>query len=73
MQSLRNSTVIVQRDGLRGGKPVLKGSRVTIEEILNHLSLGWSVPQLKEAFPSIRIKYIEKLLKDLSKEYATKS
>ena len=72
MQKLRSSTVIVQRDGLRGGKPVLKGSRVTIEEILSHLSLGWSVPQLKEAFPSIRIDYIKRLLRDISKDYAEK-
>jgi uncharacterized protein (DUF433 family) len=72
MQKLRNSTVIEQRDGLRGGKPVLKGSRVTIEEILNHLSLGWSIPQLKEAFPSIKGEYIVKLLRDISKDYAAK-
>ena len=67
-----NSSVVVRRVGIRGGKPLIKDSRITVEDVLDHLALGWSVPQLKRLFTSIKIEYVEQLLRDISKDYAKK-
>lgn len=36
------------------GKPVIKGTRLTVELIIQRMSEGASVPQLLEAYPSLK-------------------
>ncbi|NOT00362.1 MAG: DUF433 domain-containing protein [Phycisphaerales bacterium] len=36
------------------GKPVIKGTRITVEFILERLGNGWSVDELIESFPHLR-------------------
>lgn len=36
------------------GKPVIKGTRITAELILQRLSEGATIPQLIEAYPSLK-------------------
>jgi uncharacterized protein (DUF433 family) len=61
--------VIYKQEGIRGGKPLLKGTRIPVQDILEHLALGWSIPQLKKVFPTLDLKNVERLLKDISKDY----
>ncbi len=35
------------------GKPIIKGTRITVELVLQRLSEGASVAQLTEAYPSL--------------------
>lgn len=52
------------------GKPVIKGTRVTVEAILERLKEGWTVEAILEDFPSIKkedvkaaLEYAESLVK----------
>lgn len=38
-------------EGVRGGKPTIRGMRITVQEILEHLSAGDSMDEVIEAFP----------------------
>ncbi len=33
-----------------GGKPVIKGTRITVKQILDLLSHGWSIEDIKEEY-----------------------
>jgi uncharacterized protein (DUF433 family) len=35
------------------GKPVIKGTRITVEMVMERLASGWSVEQLLESYPVI--------------------
>lgn len=35
------------------GKPIIKGTRISVELILELFSLGWSEEQILESYPSI--------------------
>ena len=36
------------------GKPVIKGTRITVEHILERLGAGWTEPQLLESYPHLK-------------------
>jgi len=40
------------------GKPVIKGTRITVELILERLGDGWTEAQLLESFPQLRPDHI---------------
>jgi uncharacterized protein (DUF433 family) len=44
---------IEQRPDVMLGKPVIKGTRLTVELILERLGDGWSVSDLLEAYPDL--------------------
>ena len=44
---------VVADPGVRSGKPVIKGTRITVELILEKLGAGESVEQLIEAYPRL--------------------
>lgn len=45
------------------GKPVIKGTRIPVDLILEKLSLGENIEQLLKAYPSIKIESIYACLK----------
>ena len=55
-----------------GGKPVIKGTRVTVEVVLESLAEGWSVEEVAEEFKIPReavlevLKYALKVLRVVS-------
>jgi len=55
-----------------GGKPVVKGTRVTVEVVLESLAEGWSVEEVAEGFKIPReavfevLKYALKILRVVS-------
>ena len=44
---------IETRAGVLGGKPVIKGTRISVEMLLSLLAAGWTVEQLLAEYPSI--------------------
>lgn len=45
-----------------GGKPKIKGTRISVELILGRLGEGWSVEQLLEAYPQLNQTHIHACL-----------
>lgn len=44
---------IIVDDGICNGKPVIQGSRITVQSVLEYLSAGDSVEDVLEAYPSL--------------------
>ena len=43
--------IITIEPGKRGGKPCIRGMRITVYDILEYLASGMSVPEILEDFP----------------------
>lgn len=41
------------KPGVMGGKPVIKGTRITVEIILDWLAAGWSEQELFDNYPRL--------------------
>lgn len=49
-----NYTSYIQIDpGVRFGKPVIKGTRITVSDVLSWLALGMSVPEILHDYPEL--------------------
>lgn len=48
--------------GKRGGKPCIKGMRITVYDVLNWLSNGMTKKEILEDFPELNEKMIEACL-----------
>ena len=40
------------------GKPIIKGTRITVEAILRKLGAGWDTAQILDAYPHLRVEDI---------------
>jgi uncharacterized protein (DUF433 family) len=49
---------IEQRSDIMGGKPVIKGTRLTVEHILERISAGWTQSQLITSYPHLKPEHI---------------
>ncbi len=49
---------IERKPGVMGGKPVIKGTRITVQLVLERLGDGWSDAQIIAAFPNLRPEHI---------------
>lgn len=47
---------------IRFGKPCIKGTRITVADILQWLASGMSIPEILEDFPSLREEHIRAAL-----------
>jgi uncharacterized protein (DUF433 family) len=45
--------LIVSDPAILGGKPVLRGTRLAIDFLLELLAAGWTIEQLRENYPSL--------------------
>ena len=43
---------------IRFGKPCIKGTRISVADILGWLAAGWSHDEIKNEFPSIKEEHI---------------
>lgn len=41
------------------GKPVIKGTRISVEHILELLGSGWSMPQILDEYPHLSAEQIQ--------------
>lgn len=49
---------VERKPGVLGGKPVVKGTRIPVELILERLGDGWSEAELVETFPHLEVEHI---------------
>ena len=49
---------IERRPDVMLGKPVIKGTRLTVELILERFGDGWSASDLLEAYPDLRAEHL---------------
>ncbi len=47
------------RPGVLGGKPLVKGTRISVELILGFLAAGWSVEEVVREYPSITSAHLQ--------------
>lgn len=44
------------------GKPVIRGTRITVEAVMERLASGWSVLQLVDSYPGITVEDVHACL-----------
>ena len=44
---------IETREGVLSGKPVIKGTRISVELLLEFMAAGWSTGEILENYPSV--------------------
>ena len=44
---------IETKPGVLGGKPIIRGQRISVEMLLSFLAAGWSVDDVLKEYPSI--------------------
>lgn len=44
---------IVKNPEILAGKPIVSGTRISVELILDHLAANWSMAEIIESYPSI--------------------
>jgi uncharacterized protein (DUF433 family) len=49
---------IERKPGVLGGKPVIRGTRISVELILQRLGDGWTEDQILKSFPHLRPDHI---------------
>lgn len=55
-------TYITSDKNILLGKPIIKGTRISVELILELLSEGWTEQMIYESYPSITAAHIEAVL-----------
>ena len=53
LQNMNYDTLITIEPGKRSGKPCVRGTRITVMDILGYLADGMSVPEILEDFPEL--------------------
>lgn len=63
---MRWSDHIHADERILGGKPVFKGTRLSVELILERLADGWTLEQIYESYPRLTPTHIQALFAYLS-------
>jgi uncharacterized protein (DUF433 family) len=50
---MNTSPIIGMEVGKRGGKPIIRGMRITVYDVLNRLASGMTAEQILEDFPEL--------------------
>lgn len=72
MKGLSEHYLIVSDPDVCGGKPVLRGTRVPVQYILELWEMGCSIEQIHEEFPSAPKELIEKVIRVLKENSVIK-
>ena len=69
--------VIVRVPGVLGGKPVIRGTRISVEFIIEVMAAGWSVEDILANYPGITrddvaacLRYAHKLLEESQRAHS---
>jgi uncharacterized protein (DUF433 family) len=57
-----NSAYITADPGILGGKPVIAGTRISVQLVLEKLRDGWTIDDLLEDYPQLMREQIEAAL-----------
>ena len=60
--SVKWQDYIEERKGVMLGKPVFKGTRLTVEHILRELATGMSLDELFDNYPNLKPEHIRAML-----------
>jgi uncharacterized protein (DUF433 family) len=63
--------LLVRMPGISGGKPIVKGTRVSVAIILEWLATGGSPDKINEAHPEISVQAVQQALLYAGKELST--
>lgn len=44
--------------GILGGKPVFRGTRLSVEHVLKLVAAGWDLPKMQHEFPGIEADHV---------------
>lgn len=71
-----SNSQIVQRKGLLGGKPTIRGTRIAVDHVATFLAHGYGLNDIREAYPSLTdeqiqavFDYIDEKLHEESKKF----
>lgn len=67
-QLLKKSKLVYTNPNIRGGKLCFVGTRIMVSTVLEYLSKGWSVDDLKSIMPDLNLNLIYGVLRIISKE-----
>ena len=59
---MKSQELIEQRPDVMLGKPVIKGTRITVEHILDRMGDGWTEAQILDSYPHLTIEHIRAAL-----------
>ncbi len=45
---------IVINEAILAGKPIVKGTRLSVEQVLGHLAAGWSTSEVLANYPTLK-------------------
>jgi uncharacterized protein (DUF433 family) len=45
---------IVVNEAILAGKPIVKGTRLSVEQVLGHLAAGWSTSEILANYPTLK-------------------
>jgi uncharacterized protein (DUF433 family) len=62
---------IEQRPDVMLGKPIIKGTRLTVEHVLERMGAGWTELQLVESYPHLKVEQIRAALTFASRALAS--
>lgn len=54
--------IITIEPGKRGGKPVIRGLRITVDDVLSYLAAGMTIEQIVADFPPLTINDVRAVL-----------
>ncbi|HAY28360.1 MAG TPA: DUF433 domain-containing protein [Candidatus Accumulibacter sp.] len=56
-----NQFIVIDSD-IRGGKPCIKGTRITVYDVLEYMAGGMSEPEILADFPSLKPEHLRAVL-----------
>lgn len=59
---MRYQDYIISTPGVRGGKPCVSGTRITVYDVLEYLAGGMTETQILDDFPSLKSEHIRACL-----------
>ena len=60
---MSNSTIITIEPGKRGGKPCIRGLRITVYDVLEYLASGMTAEDIVKDFPDLTMEDIQACLR----------
>ena len=67
MQPIQHKYITRER-GILGGKPIIKGTRIAVDDISTYLSYGLGVEEIKKAYPLLTDEQIKATLDYLDQQ-----
>jgi len=70
--ALSEGYIIVSDPAVCGGKPVIRGTRVPAQYVLELWDMGYSVERIHKQYPTVPEEMVEKVVKSLSENHTIK-